>query len=111
MVKLVISRNHTLVILQGWRVKGPAAGVGGDIINSKRMKNSYCERNGGLRTLVGFLILTPSIIWINSLAYCPITDCDKDCGTKGNGCQITQYDENGKLCSTTICHGKRGDVE
>lgn len=77
----------------------------------KCMKNFNTSLNVVLRVLVGFFIFTACIIWINSVAYCPITDCDKDCGERGNGCQITQYDENGKLCSTTICHGKRGDVE
>jgi hypothetical protein len=75
------------------------------------MKNFSVKRNVVLRTLVGLLVLITSTFWINSLAYCPPTDCNKDCGTSGSGCQIVQYDENYKKCSETICYGKRGDVE
>jgi len=45
-----------------------------------------------------------------SYASCPVTSCDGDCGSGGQGCQITQY-ENGQVCSTTICNGKRGNIE
>ncbi len=47
---------------------------------------------------------------VSLYATCPQTNCDNDCGSSGSGCQITQYDENGNLCSTTQCHGKRGLV-
>jgi len=67
-----------------------------------------------MKNLFSFLMTTLSIILIALalplLAECPVTNCDTSCGTRGNGCQITQY-ENGVLCSTTICHGKRGAVE
>lgn len=52
------------------------------------------------------------VICFSTLVYatCPTTDCGSDCGSGGQGCQITQW-ENGRICSTTICHGKRGDIE
>lgn len=48
-----------------------------------------------------------SLVDVSMLAYatCPETSCDDDCDS-GSTCQITQYDENGELCSTTTCHGK-----
>jgi hypothetical protein len=51
-----------------------------------------------------------SFFVFSSMAECPPADCNTMCGTSGSGCQITQY-EDGKLCSTTICEGKRGAIQ
>jgi hypothetical protein len=49
---------------------------------------------------------------MSSSAYvCPPTDCGSECGSSGSGCAITQYDENGKLCSWTICYERRANIE
>ena len=52
-----------------------------------------------------------SLLVVDAKADCPPTDCSGDCGSSGSGCAITQYDENGNLCSWTICYGRRGNIE
>lgn len=42
---------------------------------------------------------------------CPPINCQTDCGDRGEGCMIVQYDENGKICSVTYCVEKRGAIE
>ena len=44
-----------------------------------------------------------------SLADCPTTNCNTDCG-RGQTCSITQY-ENGVICSWTICYGKGPSID
>ncbi len=67
-----------------------------------------------LKRVLASYALTIGFVFVwsfSSMAVCPTTSCDNDCGSSGSGCQITQYDENGNLCSTTWCNGKRGAIQ
>lgn len=61
---------------------------------------------------ISILALAIPVIGMLSLssvfADCPATDCDDECAS-GETCSITQYDENGNLCSWTICSGYGAD--